>query len=345
MEDNMSEAISESRTIPADIAAVLDPQLSQELIEEVTVGQSAYYIIVQGGEEVGGLVVVRQTPGSKPEVIAADTSLVTPDGGPLPREVTEALEAIFGKPEVETEELQPSLVERSVAPSATREDVSERLFKKAQELNGRLSSHDVPGTLQGKLACAWAVNEVARRALGYPIGGDKLVLNMHKVLLDRHTGVSEANASEGMIIISCSQGSFHGHDHVGIVGEKIQGDRKVYSNSSSRALWMQNYTVDKWRADFHGKKGLPVEFFQLNPRYFPSGDQPPYPGTPLQEGSRDEDVRTVQQRLNALGSKLETDGIFGKATLEAVIAFQKRMHLDPDGVVGPKTWAALWSTH
>src|SRR5438309_2728072 len=98
MEDNMSEAISESRAIPADIAPVLDPQLSQKLIEEVTVGQSAYYIIEQVGEEVGGLVVVRQTQGSRPEVIAADTSLITPDGGPLPREVTEALQGIFGKP-------------------------------------------------------------------------------------------------------------------------------------------------------------------------------------------------------------------------------------------------------
>lgn len=37
----------------------------------------------------------------------------------------------------------------------------------------------------------------------------------------------------------------------------------------------------------------------------------------------------------------EIDGIFGSDTRNAVIAFQKAASLSPDGIVGPKTYAAL----
>lgn len=35
------------------------------------------------------------------------------------------------------------------------------------------------------------------------------------------------------------------------------------------------------------------------------------------------------------------DGVFGSGTHNAVIAFQKAKRLTVDGIVGPKTWAAL----
>ena len=62
----------------------------------------------------------------------------------------------------------------------------------------------------------------------------------------------------------------------------------------------------------------------------------------LRRGSQGEDVRELQNALNAWGYNCGTaDGIFGKATESAVKAFQKANGLTVDGVVGRATWAAL----
>lgn len=58
--------------------------------------------------------------------------------------------------------------------------------------------------------------------------------------------------------------------------------------------------------------------------------------TILKLGSRGQDVKLLQQKLNLLA-----DGIFGPLTEEGVKAFQKSKGLKDDGVVGEKTWQAL----
>lgn len=59
-------------------------------------------------------------------------------------------------------------------------------------------------------------------------------------------------------------------------------------------------------------------------------------------GSRGGEVTQIQQRLQELGYDPGTaDGIYGTNTKNAVIAFQKDQGLDPDGIAGPKTLAAL----
>lgn len=73
-----------------------------------------------------------------------------------------------------------------------------------------------------------------------------------------------------------------------------------------------------------------------------AGQPPAYPGTVLRQGSKGANVQAVQQRLNDLGYSLGVDGNFGPVTAKAVIAFQQKNNLGSDGVVGPKTWAALW---
>jgi hypothetical protein len=53
------------------------------------------------------------------------------------------------------------------------------------------------------------------------------------------------------------------------------------------------------------------------------------------------EVQELQGRLNALGSGLAIDGIFGAETDTAVRRFQREHGLYEDGVVGPRTWNAL----
>lgn len=58
--------------------------------------------------------------------------------------------------------------------------------------------------------------------------------------------------------------------------------------------------------------------------------------TTLKIGSRGEEVKTLQRKLNLIA-----DGIFGKITDEAVRDFQKKHGLTVDGIVGPQTWAIM----
>ena len=62
-------------------------------------------------------------------------------------------------------------------------------------------------------------------------------------------------------------------------------------------------------------------------------------------GSRSSDVKTLQEMLNAKGYNAgSVDGIFGRNTRAAVIAFQNANGLAADGIVGKLTWARLYDT-
>ncbi len=62
----------------------------------------------------------------------------------------------------------------------------------------------------------------------------------------------------------------------------------------------------------------------------------------LRQGSRGAAVTTLQRRLTALHYDVGgVDGVFGPSTFHAVVAFQKVNGLARDGIVGPRTWAAL----
>lgn len=64
----------------------------------------------------------------------------------------------------------------------------------------------------------------------------------------------------------------------------------------------------------------------------------------LRTGSTGAAVRELQGLLNRHGAKLTADGAFGPKTRTALIQFQSRRELRPDGVCGVLTWAALLCT-
>ena len=75
------------------------------------------------------------------------------------------------------------------------------------------------------------------------------------------------------------------------------------------------------------------------------------PSAVLRQGSRGQDVITLQYLLDVISEyypdipAVTQDGIFGAGTRQAVTAFQGRMGLVADGIVGPATWNALYRTY
>lgn len=56
------------------------------------------------------------------------------------------------------------------------------------------------------------------------------------------------------------------------------------------------------------------------------------------------DVLRVQSALKKLGFSAEPNGIFDENTDNAIKQFQREKDLTVDGVVGPATWAKLFTT-
>ena len=61
----------------------------------------------------------------------------------------------------------------------------------------------------------------------------------------------------------------------------------------------------------------------------------------LKRGDKGDDVVALQHLLNVEGHKITIDGDFGPKTETVVKMFQEVHDLEADGIVGPKTWAAL----
>lgn len=84
---------------------------------------------------------------------------------------------------------------------------------------------------------------------------------------------------------------------------------------------------------------------------FPSGGIPgTYPGFLLRLGSQGIYVTEAQYYLNVISyynsavPRISYDGVFGNATRNAVIAYQRSYGLTADGVIGPATWASIYRT-
>lgn len=75
------------------------------------------------------------------------------------------------------------------------------------------------------------------------------------------------------------------------------------------------------------------------------------PSSVLRLGSSGQDVVTLQYLLNVAAEFNSTipapvqNGNFGEETQQAVAAFQRAAGLEPDGIVGPLTWQALYNTY
>ncbi|MDO9416323.1 hypothetical protein [Pararhizobium sp.] len=138
------------------------------------------------------------------------------------------------------------------------------VYEKVVEAENNFSSASGPDG--GNLACVWAVRHIARKALGRWITRtDGTAVFDPELRRCFSSTLTEADVGKGCIIISPTEGSNIGH--VGILGPRT-GDtnRLIYSNSSSAALWKQNFTVKSWVQRYKTNKGLKVRFFPI-PNY------------------------------------------------------------------------------
>lgn len=127
-----------------------------------------------------------------------------------------------------------------------------------------LSSRDAAGTNHGRLACVWAVNQIFRKTTGARLTSTLGTAVLYPELRNgKGQAVDEAHLQPGDLIISPTEGETTGH--VGFVGEGAGDARVIYSNSSSAAVWQQNYTIGRWRARYVNNLGLKMRFFRLFP--------------------------------------------------------------------------------
>lgn len=83
-----------------------------------------------------------------------------------------------------------------------------------------------------------------------------------------------------------------------------------------------------------------------------AGPEPSTPDIPLRAGSVNDDVRTLQIRLNRISANypsipkiVATDGRFGEDTEAAVRRFQEIFNLSVDGIVGTATWYTVQNVY
>jgi peptidoglycan hydrolase-like protein with peptidoglycan-binding domain len=159
--------------------------------------------------------------------------------------------------------------------------------------------------------------------------GRHAVINTNASWWSQCTGNSSAFAATNLLWI----GSYTGTPH------PLPGEWSTY------AVWQTSdsgtFPGDQ---DLVNGTELDLRNFAANGTYTPPPPPPTGAWPVIQQGYSGRQVATLQYLLNARGAALSVDGAFGAATHEAVVAFQTRNQLTPDGIVGPKTWQALVTT-
>ena len=253
-------------------STIFPPDLARQLVVMTTSNNATYWVSNQIGRQQGGQSLLRRV-NNQTEILLSDTTV-------FPIQVTADVPAAVA---AELNEAAPKLLpvadgQPGPAPQPG-DDVNAKMFAAAKAFVG-FDTSSVPGTDDGNLACAWAVNEVTRRALGKPVstegggkaGADGLSTDgIFAALQASHIKLnSAADARPGTIVIAPTQGANHGH--VGIVGAPAVGNinvnsTPVYSNSSSAGRFAQNYTIGGFTSYFTGHH-LQVLFYALNPNQF-----------------------------------------------------------------------------
>ena len=252
---------------PAAIdGTIFPPDMTRKLVVMTTSNKTTYWVVNQIGPDEGGQSLLRHV-GNNTHILVSDTTV-------FPVKATDQIPAAVA---AELNKAVPELVPSSQGPGGNPpqpgEDINAKMFESAKAFVDHDTSQ-VPDTDGGNLACAWAVNEVTRLALGKPIsvagrGKNGLsTIGIFEALQAHHTRLNSASdAGPGTIIIAPTQGTNHGH--VGIVGATAGSvdNTDVYSNKSKPGVFKRNYTIKTFTDRYTGKH-LQVLYFALKRDFF-----------------------------------------------------------------------------
>jgi hypothetical protein len=246
--------------------ATFPSDMTRTLVAMTAAGVAVHWAINLVGTDNGGQSLMRRVGDNEPEVLLSATT-VFPVMASDQISASAAAELNKAMPKDTTE---PDEGPAGPKPAAG-DDINAKVFAGAQDFVGHDTSK-APLTEHGNLACAWAVNQVARRALGKPISADAKGNNgidtggLFAALKKHHTQVQSPVA--GCVIISPTPPSGKVHGHVGFVGQVTGDTTKIFSNSSSKAKFAQNHTFKSWNARYINQLHLEVLFFVLNADQF-----------------------------------------------------------------------------
>lgn len=246
---------------------VFPPDMTRSLVAMTTMNNSTYWITGQLGAVEGGQSLMRKVGLSAPEIILTNTTVFPVIISDLvPALVADELNKASPKDRVSPKESPVSGIAANASTNA-------KIFAQAKAFVG-FETKDVPGTDHGNLACAWAINEVIRVALGKAITRDSRGKNglgtgeMFDVLRERHRQLDAP--VPGCIVISPTPPRGNVHGHVGIVGEAAGGDpetTQIFSNSSSARKFAQNRTIRTWKERYVNQLHLQLLYFEIVPEH------------------------------------------------------------------------------
>jgi hypothetical protein len=239
------------RALPNSATALLQADTGFTIVRRARGTGVRYWVIEEAGE-TPDQVLIEQRDAQAATVLKRETSVFPLAGLGLPASIVDELSR-----DVQVADATVSTTGDGSTGSTSR---AADLLAEALRQTNRLVTKDVAGTHSGRLACAWAVNDIARRALGAPIGGGLSTTEMGKSLKNSHQELTLANLVGGAIVISPTTNGVVGH--VGIVGKPAANlpETLIYSNSSAKGLFMQNYSIGRWTTRFKNR-GLAVRFY------------------------------------------------------------------------------------
>lgn len=230
------------------------------MVHESTIGieedDVAKYTITRVTDDTGGTLVLRRIDKKTGlSTYLADTSLRF-----LRSKIGDSMSALDDTGNEASPIFAPD--DAPATPVVSPElSTAEKISFAAKYYVGKLHSESVPDTDHGNLACAWAVNFVIYSVLGRVVAADTLsTSSLYGALLD---GVGEAldGAEPGCIVVS--PGEFKDglavHGHVGIVDE----GNLIYSNSSTKRGWAQNYNIESWNERYGLMMHLHTTYFRV----------------------------------------------------------------------------------